>query len=77
MRPRERRETGEQDLFRSRLDRINDPTSMALLPPRRRWLSCCKVTVYGIVGRPRGRLFHVASLQHDYRDISRCLACSR
>ena len=25
MRPRERRETGEQDLFRSRLDRIIDP----------------------------------------------------
>ena len=26
MRPRERRETGEQDLFRSRLDRIIDLT---------------------------------------------------
>ncbi len=39
MRPRERRETGEQDLFRSRLDRINDPISA--LKSLDNLLSCC------------------------------------
>ena len=41
MRPRERRETGEQDLFRSRLDRIIDLTQ-ALVK-----LSCDRLAIFG------------------------------
>lgn len=41
MRPRERQETGEQDLFRSRLDRIIDLTQ-ALVK-----LSCDRLAIFG------------------------------
>ena len=50
MRPRERQETGEQDLFRSRLDRIIDLTHALVKLSRaidRRFLEAQFGSVYG------------------------------
>ena len=82
MRPRERRETGEQDLFRSRLDRIIDLTH-ALVK-----LSCDRLAIFGGAVRiglfgwpscpplPTQLIAGLALLEHMY-DLSDEALCDR